>query len=89
MHELKGMKQLRIWVGSGTNKGVFSILIRSYRSVGIIGKGLDMRGSIKLFTLSIDLRQGHRFEVAGYEKIDRSITDGISAILDQAPGLNA
>jgi hypothetical protein len=50
-----------------------------------------MRGSVKLFTLSIDLRQGHRFEVAGYEKfeIDRSITDGISAILDRAPGLNA
>lgn len=48
-----------------------------------------MRGSIKLFTLSIDLRQEHRFEVAGYEKIDRSITDGISVIRDQAPGLNA
>jgi hypothetical protein len=48
-----------------------------------------MRGSIKLFTLSIDLRQGHMVEVAGYEKIDRSITDGISATLDQAPGINA
>ena len=48
-----------------------------------------MRGSIKLFTLSIDLRQGHRFEVAGYEKIDRTITEGISVTFDQAPGLNA
>ena len=48
-----------------------------------------MRGCIKLFTLSIDLRQGHGFEVAGYEKMDRSIADGISVILDQAPGLNA
>jgi hypothetical protein len=50
-----------------------------------------MRGTIKLFTLSIDLRQGHRFEVVGYEKfeLDRSVPDGISAILDQAPGLNA
>jgi hypothetical protein len=54
-------------------------------------EGKDMRGSIKLFTLSIDLRQGNRFEfeVAGHEKIDRSITDGISVPLDQAPGLNA
>jgi hypothetical protein len=48
-----------------------------------------MRGNIKLFTLLIDLRVGHRFEVAGYEKIDRSITDGFSVTLDQAPGLNA
>jgi hypothetical protein len=48
-----------------------------------------MRGSIKLFTLSIDLRQGHRFDVAGYEKINRPITEGISVTLDQAPGLNA
>jgi hypothetical protein len=48
-----------------------------------------MRGSIKLFTLSIDLRQEHRFEVAGYEEMDRSITNGISVIRDQAPGLNA
>lgn len=48
-----------------------------------------MRGSIKLFTLSIDLGQEHRFEVAGYDKMDRSITDGISMIRDKAPGLNA
>lgn len=48
-----------------------------------------MRGSIKLFTLSIDQRQEHRFKVAGYEKMDRSITDGISVIRDRAPGLNA
>jgi hypothetical protein len=48
-----------------------------------------MRGSIKLFALSIDLCIGHRFEVAGYEKMDSSITDGFRVPLDQAPGLNA
>lgn len=50
-----------------------------------------MRGSIKLFMMSIDLRKEHGVEVAGYEKYDlnRSVADGISVLLDQAPGLNA
>ena len=48
-----------------------------------------MRGSIKLFTLSMDLHKEHRFELIISEKIDCPITDGISAPFYQASRLNA
>jgi hypothetical protein len=44
----------------------------------------DMRGNIELFTLSIDLKQAYRFEVARSEKVDHSIPARISMPLDQA-----
>ena len=47
-----------------------------------------MRGSIKLFTLSMDLHKEHRFELVRSEKIDCPITDEISAPFYQASGLN-
>lgn len=48
-----------------------------------------MRGNIKLFTLSMDLRQAHKFEIARSEKINHSTADQISLTFDKALGLNA
>jgi hypothetical protein len=48
-----------------------------------------MRGNIKLFTLSMDLKQANRYEFSRSEKMDRLISNRISVPLGQAPELNA
>ncbi len=48
-----------------------------------------MRGNIKLFTLSMDLRKAHQFEVARSERVNHSTADQISLTFDKAFGLNA
>jgi hypothetical protein len=48
-----------------------------------------MRGNIKLFTLSMDLRQAHQFEIARSEKVNHTNADQISLTFDKAFGINA
>ena len=88
MHEDEGMTRVEeIGPGQARIKGS-SFLIRSFYICRNRGSEGDMRGSIKLFTLSMDLHKEHRFELVRSEKIDCPITDEISAPFYQASGLN-
>jgi hypothetical protein len=46
-----------------------------------------MRGNIKLFTLSMELRHAYRLKLAGFEKIDRTLPSPISMPIGQASKL--
>jgi hypothetical protein len=69
------------------NSNILS-LIRSIK-ICKIKEGFKMRGEVKLFTLSMDLRKARRYEMARSEKIDSSIPSRISVPLNKAQELNA